>query len=893
MRPAVRVAAAAIAVVTSVHAFMWLAMRSEATAPAIPDRLASMSFAPYGRDANPDKGQPTTEAQIRSDVEAVAPYTKAVRTYASTGGLENVARLANEKGLKTTVGAWLDNNEDRNAREITNAVEAAKKNSNVVGIVVGNESILRAERTPEQLIDTIRRVKREVNVPVTTGETWDVWLEHPELVSAVDYIAAHILPYWEGVPADQVVDRTIGIYNRLRAAYPGKRIVIAEFGWPSAGYNRDAAVPGELVQARVIRDFAARADALGIDYNLIEAFDAPWKSFEGSVGQYWGMLDADRHLKFPLSGPITPSTYSATAAIALLFGIAFSLPLFRFARLTFTQAAVMAGAANLVGAWIATVTDHWLTHYVIGGNKITFVVSVVLLVPLVVVMLYRVEELATIAFGRRPRRLIENANGPMPARTPKVSIHIPAYKEPPEMLKQTLDGIARLDWPNYECLVIINNTPDPAFWEPIEAYCQQLGERFKFINLPKVAGFKAGALRVAMEQTAPDAEIIGVIDADYVVSPNWLRDLVPTFEDPTVGIVQAPQDHRDARRSLLNEAMNTEYAGFFDIGMVQRNEHDAIVVHGTMCLIRRAAMVEAGDWSSDTICEDTDLGLSIVERGWKSHYTNVRYGWGLLPDDFASFKKQRHRWAYGGMQIIKKHWRRMLPNGGTRLTTAQRREFSIGWVSWLGAESIGALVAILSLLWAPVVFALGIAVPQRILTIPIVFCFGIYVLHFCALYRLRVATTPLRMIGAAFAAMAVQFTVAKAVFDGFRYKDLAFARTAKGSWLSGAARAFPALPEAVIGGGLLLSAIALRMTNWHAVVEVDLFALALAIQALPFLAAAFIGWLEGSKYNEFATWAALRSRAAALLPGRAAQPLPVGVTVNRSAGDLPPAGPQM
>jgi len=159
------------------------------------------------------------------------------------------------------------------------------------------------------------------------------------------------------------------------------------------------------------------------------------------------------------------------------------------------------------------------------------------------------------------------------------------------------------------------------------------------------------------------------------------------------------------------------------------------------------------------------------------------------------------------------------------------------------------------------------------LTIPILFCFAIYLLHFIALYRLRVATTPVRMMGAAFAAMAVQFTVAKAVYDSFRYKDLAFARTAKGSWLAGAARAFPALPEAIIGGGLLLSAIGLRMTNWHTVMEVDLFAFALAVQSLPFLAAALVGWLEGSQLNSVTAWQALRGRALALLPGRpSAQP---------------------
>ena len=227
--------------------------------------------------------------------------------------------------------------------------------------------------------------------------------------------------------------------------------------------------------------------------------------------------------------------------------------------------------------------------------------------------------------------------------------------------------MARLDYPNFECVVIINNTPDPAFWQPIQDHCRALGERFKFINAEKVEGFKAGALRLAMARTAIDAEIIGVIDADYVVEPDWLKDLVPVFADPRVGLVQAPQDHRDGDRSLMHYIMNGEYAGFFDIGMVQRNEANAIIVHGTMCLIRRAAMEMAGGWAGDTICEDTDLGLAIIEHGWLTHYTTHRYGHGLLPDTYEAFKKQRHRWAYGGFQIVKKHWRRFLP-GASRLT---------------------------------------------------------------------------------------------------------------------------------------------------------------------------------------------------------------------------------
>src|SRR5215470_9816175 len=318
------------------------------------------------------------------------------------------------------------------------------------------------------------------------------------------------------------------------------------------------------------------------------------------------------------------------------------------------------------------------------------------------------------------------------------------------MLKATLDAVAQLDYPNFECVVVINNTPDPVLWQPIEAHCQALGERFKFVNAEKLAGFKAGALRLALAHTADDATVIGVIDADYVVHRDWLKDLAPAFADPGVGLIQAPQDHRDSDRSVMHHALNGEYAGFFDIGMVERNEANAIIVHGTMCLIRRAALDAAGGWSSDTIVEDTDLGLLVLQHGWQIHYTNRRYGHGLLPDTFEAYKKQRYRWAYGGLQILRKHWRHLLPRA-PELTREQKREFALGWLNWLGAESIGVAVAILNLIWVPVVAFAGIAIPDKILTIPILAAFVVTLAHFIALYRLRVAIPPRQMLGAVFA----------------------------------------------------------------------------------------------------------------------------------------------
>ncbi len=902
-----RTVVAVLALVACVHAGLWALLRTQETAPDFTGQLASVSYAPFADSSHPDTGQRPTAEQIRADLKAIAPYTKAIRLYSSTGGAELVPPIAAEFGLKVTVGAWIDKArsqdpeivqskiKERNEREISAALELARHNSNVNAIVVGNETTLRIDTSDikvdaagdtkvdtddtkfkvvdayikNELIPLIQRVKRQSPVPVTTGEIWTVWIDHPRLASAVDFIGAHILPYWEGFDYTHAVDHTIEFYDKLRQKFPGKRIVVAEFGWPSAGYNYHDANPGRMEQAAVIRDFINRAKAYGIDYNIVEAIDQPWKTFEGGVGPYWGLFDASREAKFSWTGVIADPDYIKRAGLAVLLGVLLSLPILAMSGATAAQALMLAASANAVGAWFAAIVAFWKGHYFVPGAAFALGLGLLLLIPLVAIALARLEEIATIAFGRGPRRL---ANAPplVPAQeeapTPKVSIHVPACREAPDMLVQTLDAVSRINYPNFECVVVINNTPDPAFWEPVEAHCRTLGERFKFIRVDKLAGYKAGALRVALDHTAADAEIIGSIDADYVVEPNWLKDLVPLFADARVGFVQAPQDHRDGDRSVMHCAMNAEYAGFFDIGMIQRNEVNAIVMHGTMALIRRAALEAAGNWSTDTIVEDTDLGLAILEHGYVAHYTNHRYGHGLLPDTFDAYKRQRQRWAYGGFQLLRKHWRRMLPRVDG-LSREQKREYGIGWLNWLGSDSIGVVVALLNIIWVPIVAFANIAVPDRILTLPIIATFTVSVIHFIALYRLRVRISAGQMLGAVCAAMAVQWTVARAVGMGIINESVPFLRTAKG----GGTRKgpdFPAFWEAVIAVLLLLGALTLVITNYKQVHEINIFALVLVVQALPFIAAVILATLEGTRFNSFAYWRAVETKAAALLPQR-------------------------
>src|ERR1700726_2107381 len=341
---AMRAVVAVLLFVTAAHAALWGIFQDKQQAPDFRGILTSVSYAPFEGTAHPDVDNIPSVEKIRADMQKLAPLTKAIRLYSSTGGVELVPPIAAEFGLKVTVGAWIDKNADRNEREIDAAINLAKRNSNVIGVVVGNETVYRGEQKPEDLIELIKRVKKSVNVPVTTGEIWNIWRDFPELASYVDFIAAHVLPYWENFTANQAVDQAVYIYQMLRDKFPGKRIMIAEFGWPSAGYNLRNADPGPFQQAVVLRNFVARAEAIGMEYNIVEAIDQPWKFFEGGVGPYWGFLNADREPKFSWTGPIVNPDYWKLATIAVLVGVLMSLPILRLTEATAMQSLMLSAA---------------------------------------------------------------------------------------------------------------------------------------------------------------------------------------------------------------------------------------------------------------------------------------------------------------------------------------------------------------------------------------------------------------------------------------------------------------------------------------------------------------------------------------------------------------------
>jgi cellulose synthase/poly-beta-1,6-N-acetylglucosamine synthase-like glycosyltransferase len=275
---------------------------------------------------------------------------------------------------------------------------------------------------------------------------------------------------------------------------------------------------------------------------------------------------------------------------------------------------------------------------------------------------------------------------PDPTYQPMVSLHIAAYNEPPDMLIETIRTAERLDYPNFEIVVVDNNTSDPAVWQPVEAYCDGR-PGVKFIHVDPWPGYKSGALNLALRMvTDPRAEIIGVIDSDYLVDPNWLKETVGYFADPQMAFVQTPQDYRNFEGSTYLTACYDAYRYFFATAMPSRNERNSIIFAGTMGLLRRGLLSSIEGWDEWCITEDADTSLRLLRSGYSGLFIDKSYGRGIMPLTFSSLKSQRFRWCFGGMQILRRHWKSLMPwdrSPDNHLSLAQRLDYLIGGLQWL------------------------------------------------------------------------------------------------------------------------------------------------------------------------------------------------------------------
>ncbi|MBZ4395061.1 glycosyltransferase [Myxococcus sp. AS-1-15] len=769
----------------------WALNNRPVSAPDWPERISGFTYSPYRLGENPRKGRYPTEAELRADLVQLSQWTDHIRIYTVQGSQAEVPRLAEELGLRVTLGVWISDDLERNERELEKAISLTRAHPNIVRVVVGNESIYRLDVTFDELVAYLDRVRAAVTVPVTTSEQWHVWRGIPQLAEHVDLISSHVLPYWEDVSMQAAPGYVLERVSLLREMFPDKPLLLGEVGWPSNGGVRGSAVPSGVDQAVFLRTMVDLLNRHGYDYFVIEAYDQPWKdSIEGAAGPYWGVFDAFRQQKFNFVGPVVavPKWRSLALASAIL------------ALVTLVLLLIDGSALRQRGRTFLTVTAYcfstalvWMGHdysqrYLHGVGQAVSLLLLLSTFGVLLVLLTEAHELAETVWVPKRRREFIPVRADRAYR-PKVSVHVPCYNEPPEMVRQTLDALAAMDYPDYEILVIDNNTKDPAVWRPIEAHCARLGRRFRFFHVAPLAGFKGGALNHLIRHTAPDAEVIAVIDSDYRVERDWLKHMVPHFADPRIAVVQSPQDYRDHDESAFKRLCYSEYRGFFHIGMVTRNDRDAIIQHGTMTMTRRSVLEELG-WAEWCICEDAELGLRVFEKGYSAAYAHQSYGKGLMPDTLVDYKKQRFRWAYGAVQIIKRHAAMLLWGGRSELTAGQRYHFLAGWLPWL-ADGLNLFYTLGALVWSVVMVVVPhrVAPPMLIFTIPPLALFLFKVGKTFFLYRRAVGVDFRDALAAALAGMALSHTIAKAVVYGFFTSTLPFIRTPKnadrhGLWMA-------------------------------------------------------------------------------------------------------------
>jgi len=346
----------------------WHGIERAAPQPGV-ERVDCVSYAPFRRPGETpfDPSNRVSRERIRADLSLLSTITGCVRTYSIDQGLDAVPSVARELGMQVLLGVWLARDREKNALELERALALARRHAGTVrALVVGNEVLLRGELSEDELIALVARARDALDVPVTYADVWEFWLRHPRLADAVDFVTVHVLPYWEDEPVavDDAVDHVLAVHRRVRQSFPRHEILIGETGWPRAGRQRRAAVPGRVEQARFVRGFVDAAASQGVRYNLIEAFDQPWKRrLEGAMGGYWGLYDRDGERAFPWRGPVRADARwhegllgaaAGALAFALLAGYATRRLRAQVSRGRFVLAQTLAGTAAgalLVAQW--------------------------------------------------------------------------------------------------------------------------------------------------------------------------------------------------------------------------------------------------------------------------------------------------------------------------------------------------------------------------------------------------------------------------------------------------------------------------------------------------------------------------------------------------------------
>jgi len=259
--------------------------------------MHGISFSGYEQGQTPEDN--LVSSQVHRRLSILAPHVGWVRSFSSLKGHHLIPQLAKARGIKTLVGAWISDDLEHNELEIASLIDLAK--AGLVDIAaVGNEVMYREELEEGQLLSYIERVKAALpDIPVGTVDAYYQFEDRPGIVAACDVILANCYPFWEGCSIDYALLYMKDMYRRAQHVAQGKRVVIAETGWPTQGQSLHAALPSKLNALRYFVNTQHWSQSENIEIFYFSSFDESWKvGDEGDVGAHWGLWDSAERSKF-------------------------------------------------------------------------------------------------------------------------------------------------------------------------------------------------------------------------------------------------------------------------------------------------------------------------------------------------------------------------------------------------------------------------------------------------------------------------------------------------------------------------------------------------------------------------------------------------------------------
>ena len=238
-----------------------------------------------------------------------------------------------------------------------------------------------------------------------------------------------------------------------------------------------------------------------------------------------------------------------------------------------------------------------------------------------------------------------------PDYAPRVAVLIPAYNEE-KVIVRTIRSVMMSNYKNIRVIVIDDGSSDKTYQTAIDAYPADIASG-RLTVLTKPNGGKADALNFALEKT--DEEIYVGIDADGVVAHDAITNLVVHFANSKIGAV-AGNAKVGNRVNLWTRWQALEYITSQNFERRALDLFDVVmVVPGAIGAWRTSAVKAGGGYHTNTVAEDADLTMNLLEQGYEVIYEDQALAFTEAPVNMDGLMRQRFRWSFGILQAIFKH----------------------------------------------------------------------------------------------------------------------------------------------------------------------------------------------------------------------------------------------